>query len=221
MTALRSTTLCGTASRCTVFCRVREVEGANGNNDVDHYTQYTLQVVRLSVTEERADGQNGQNQSNGVEDGKVVVHGHTNTPADQDNERCVEQSCLDRGTENVSQRHVDLVVVGFIDSEEVLGDLFNKGNENETNESVADTTLYDVWDFENKGDSHQRHTRQRDNEGNNNFDQSKLRLLQLFVAVLVLVVVFLVDLVKQTIVRDGLEKDVDQVAYNRDDSNTT
>ena len=40
-------------------------------------------------------------------------------------------------------------------------------------------------------------------------------------AVLVLVVVFLVDLVKQTIVRDGLEKDVDQVAYNRDDSNST
>ena len=141
--------------------RVREEESADGNNNVHHDAETTLQVVRLAVTKEGADHKNGKHEGNSVEDGEVVVHvWNHKAPADEDDERGVEQCSLNRCTHDVSHGHIDLVVVGFVDGEEMLyqncqqrsitirihrrtSNLLNKGNENETHEGITDATMND------------------------------------------------------------------------------
>lgn len=205
------------AGRITMTCRVGEIECANGNDDVGHDTQRTLEIVGLLVTEEGAHGQDCKDQSNGVKDGKVVVHVNTNSPANQDHERGVEQGGLNRGTEDMGKCHVDLVVVGFIDGEEMLGNLFDQGNENETNKGVADSTLYNVGDLKDEEDGHKRDAGQGNDKGDNDFDHGEFGLLQLLVAVLVVTVVFLVDFMEQTVVRDGLVQNVDEIGGHGND----
>ena len=195
--------------------RVGEVERADCDDNVRHHAKHTLKVVGTPITQERAHRQNGKNQSDRVEDGEVVVHADTDTPANQYYERCVEQGSLDRRTQNMSESHVDLVVVGFVDSEQMFGDLLNKWNQNKTDKGVTDTPLlYNVWDLEDEGNGDKRYASQGDEKGDDDFGHGKLGLRQLLVAVLVLVIVRLVDFVEQTIVRYGLEVHVDQVAYD-------
>jgi microcompartment protein CcmK/EutM len=43
-----------------------------------------------------------------------------NAPPNKHDERCIEEGSLDRGTHDVGESHVDLVVVGFVDGQKVL-----------------------------------------------------------------------------------------------------
>ena len=133
----------------------------------------------------------------------------------------------------MGQSHVDLVVVGLVDGEEMFcrfllaeieldiarhtGNLFYKRNEDETNEGVFDTALDNVRDLLNQRHSNQGDTGQRNGEGHNYFSQGELGLGQFFMAVVILVLVGLVNLVEQAVVRDGLVSKVDEVPNQRDD----
>lgn len=100
---------------------IREEESADGNDDVNHDAETPLQVVGLAITKEGTNYEYSENEGDSVEDSKVVVHvWNTQTPADQHDQRSVEQCSLNGCTHNVGHGHVDLVVVGFIDSKEVL-----------------------------------------------------------------------------------------------------
>lgn len=111
----------GATASSAAVSRVREEESTDCDDDVYHDAQHALQVVGFTVAQERAHHEYGEDQRNGVEDDKVVVHVlNVQAPADKNNERCVEQSGLDRRTHDVSHCHVDLVVVCFVNSEQMF-----------------------------------------------------------------------------------------------------
>jgi hypothetical protein len=108
------------ATSRSVVSRVGEEECADSDDDIHHNAQYAFQVVGLAVAKKGANYEHSKHKSNSVEDGKVVVHVNVQTPANQNDEGCVEQRSLDGRAHNVCHGHVDLVVVGFIDGEEMF-----------------------------------------------------------------------------------------------------
>jgi hypothetical protein len=72
-------------------------------------------------------------------------------------------------------------------------------------------------DFMNQEDSNQRDACQRDDKGDESFNQGELRLRQLLVPVAIFVLICLVNLVEQTIMCHCLIADVDDVRNERDD----
>lgn len=116
-----STCTLSTATRGRAVHRVGEEESADGNDDVDHHTETPLEIVGLAIAKEGADHEDSKNEGNGVEDGEVVVHvWNAETPANKDDKRSVEQCCLNGSAHDVGHGHVDLVIVGFVDSKEML-----------------------------------------------------------------------------------------------------
>lgn len=103
-----------------VASRVGKEECAHGNDDVCHHAKDTLEVVGLAIAQEGSDDQHGENESNRVEDGEGVGHVDADAPANQDSEWGVEKRSLDRSAHDVGQSHVDLVVVGLVDSQEMF-----------------------------------------------------------------------------------------------------
>jgi hypothetical protein len=117
--------------------RIRIVERTNGNDNVNEHAKHTFQVVALAVPQEIANHEDGQDQDDGVEDFKVEFHFGANPPADNDDERRIEEGCLDGGAEDVGEGEVHLVVPGFIHGCDVFCCLFNDRDKDEADESAA------------------------------------------------------------------------------------
>ena len=72
-----------------------------------HHKQGPLQPVGLSIAQEIAHHQNRQNQQPNHKDLKVEIHWLTKNPANEDDERAVEQRRLDGRGETMIKRNVD------------------------------------------------------------------------------------------------------------------
>jgi hypothetical protein len=158
--------------------RIGKVKRTDSNDGIQHDAKHALEVVGLSVAQERSNDEHGKEECDRIEYGKVVVHRDFQAPANQDNERCVEQGGLDRGAHDVGESHVDLIVVGLVDSKKMLytnmldngcqsmqstihtGNLFHQGHQNEPNEGIADTSLNNSLDILYQEDGQQGDTGQ-------------------------------------------------------------
>jgi hypothetical protein len=74
-----------TATLGSTMCRFWEVECTDRDDNVYHDTQYTFKVVRLAIAQEGSDDKYGQDQGDGIEDGEVVIHVDSETPANKHN----------------------------------------------------------------------------------------------------------------------------------------
>lgn len=93
------------------------------------------------------------------------------------------------------------------------GDLLDKGNQDETNEGIADASFHNVVNLLHKRNGDQRDASKRDGESNEDFGQCKLRLSKLLMAIVVFVLIRLINLVEETIVRNRLVVNVDQISH--------
>ena len=56
------------------MARVRKEEGADGDDDIHHDTQYALQIIRLAIAEEGANYEHCKNKGDGIKYGEIVIH---------------------------------------------------------------------------------------------------------------------------------------------------
>jgi hypothetical protein len=98
----------------TAMLRIRVEECTNSNDNVYQDAKDTFKIVRLSISQERPDNQNSEDEGHRVENLKVHVHVDAQSPADDDDKGSVEQSGLDTGAEDVGEGEVHLVVPGFV-----------------------------------------------------------------------------------------------------------
>lgn len=202
--------------------RVRVVPCCSSNGDVENYEQESFEIVALLILEESSDGEDSENKHDKIEDGKVEIKCLVETPADDDNERSVEEGGLKCSTEDVRHGQIDLVIPGFVDGSQMLGKFFDQGNKNETHERVADMSPFDdkldLHDENNSGPSNEA---DGDHQSNNAFSQSQLSLGLVLVLVSVIVLVLLKDSIVDTMVGSGLEEDVDQVGNDEQNRDNT
>lgn len=76
-----------------------------------YHQKSSLEVIRLPVTQEIANDQDGEDEEGDHEDLKVEIHGFVQGPADEDDEGGVEEGGLDGGAETVVECKV-LVSIG-------------------------------------------------------------------------------------------------------------
>lgn len=69
--------------------------------------QSSLKPVRLSVAEEVAHDENGEDEQGNHEDFEVEIHGFSHCPADEDNQGTVEEGGLDGWAKAVIQGDID------------------------------------------------------------------------------------------------------------------
>ena len=86
--------------------RIWIIPGRQSDDQIDKDTQRTLEVIRLSVTQEIADDENSQHQADDHEDLEVEVHGLVKAPANDHDKRGVEKGGLDRGADAVEEGKV-------------------------------------------------------------------------------------------------------------------
>jgi len=99
----------------TMAGRIRVEVGADSDNDIDQDAQGALKIVGLSVSQERTDDENGEDQSHRVEDFEMHVHTNVQSPASDDDQWGIEQSGLDGSAKNMSKSQVHLVVPSLVD----------------------------------------------------------------------------------------------------------
>lgn len=95
--------------------RVRIEERTDRNDDIYKNAENTLEVIRLSISQERTNDEDGKDESHRVENFKVHIHADVQAPADEDDKWGVEQRGLNRGAEDMGQGEVHLIVPSFID----------------------------------------------------------------------------------------------------------
>jgi hypothetical protein len=91
-----------------------------GNDDVDEHAEHAFKVVGLLVTEKGTDNEDSQDERDRVENLELHVHADIQAPADDDDQRSVEQSGLNGGAEYMGKSHIHLSVVGFVNGEKVF-----------------------------------------------------------------------------------------------------
>jgi hypothetical protein len=83
---------------------------SHSNNHIYKHTKSTFHIIRFAVTQEIAHDKNRQDEQDHHKDLKVEVHIFTQSPSNEDNQGCVEQSCLDGRSKTVEKGKVDLIV---------------------------------------------------------------------------------------------------------------
>lgn len=120
------------------------------------------------------------------------------------------------------QSVVHLVVPRFINGREMFCCLFHKWYEDETKEGVRYTDfLGHVWNLLDEEDRHEGDKGNSKDKGDNTLGQGELGFPQVLVAVLVAQVIEFQDIVVQTMVRAGLEVDVDEEGHEQDNSRSS
>lgn len=128
--------------------RIRIVKRANGYDNVHEHTQRALEPITLAVAQEVAHDNNGEDQHDGFKRAELQVHVDATSPADEDDERRVEQGGLDTRTEHVDEGEVGLVVVGLVERRDVFCRLLDQRDEDKAHEGVGNVRFVDyVFDF--------------------------------------------------------------------------
>ena len=118
------------------------VEG-DRNDDVCAKTHASLEVVALAVLDEVVDHEHTEEEDHSLEALEVERHVLSDDPADNDHERSHEQHDLDGAADRNTDGQVHLVLVGDDHGRNVLGGVTNDGQEDETDEGLADARRFD------------------------------------------------------------------------------
>lgn len=188
-------------------------EECEGNDGVNTQTHGALQVVALSVLDEVVHNQDGNEKDDGLETLEVQRHGLVHDPAEDNEEGSHEKGDLHRAADGHVDSEIHLALVCDDDGCDVLGGVSNDGDQNETDECLADVRRLDNRvDAVNKelganGD-HDGHNNKRNTGGGGRQD---LALLLVIISSLVL------NVGEQVVVRVELEVEVQHVEDEQDD----
>jgi hypothetical protein len=114
-----------------------DVEG-QGDDDVGAEAHAALEVVALAVSDEVVDDQHGEEEDDGLEALEVQGHGLADDPAEDDEEGSDEQGDLHAAADRDANGQVHLVLVRDDAGGDVLGGVADDGQEDQTNEGLAD-----------------------------------------------------------------------------------
>jgi len=198
--------------------RIRKIPSSHRNPHINRHTQEPLQVIALLVPQEIPHRQNSQDQHSQIKNLKAKTHGLAQPPAHQNDQRSVKQGRLERGAEHVRQGKVHLVVVCLVHGGQMLGGLFDEGDEDQADEGVCYVALfYEEGDLVDEGDGDDGDEGDGDDEGDDALDKGEPVDVHLLVPVVVVEGVFLEDGVVNAVVGAGLEEDVDEVGHYEED----
>lgn len=82
----------------------------HSNNHIDKHAKSAFHVIGFTITQEVAHDEDRKDEQDHHEDLKVEVHFFTQSPANQDNQRCIEEGRLNGRSETVEESKVDLVI---------------------------------------------------------------------------------------------------------------
>nr|POE87779.1 hypothetical protein CFP56_11008 [Quercus suber] len=166
------------------------------------------QVIRLLVPKEAADYDDGKDQHDRVENLEIEAHGDVQTPADEHDERSVEEGGLNRCSQDVGKREVHLVVVGLVHGSDMLGRLLDNRYQDQAEEGVADAMLSDGRDLLHQNVRHERNEHERDHHCRDRFSKCKFVLGKVLVPIVVALLIRLQDVFVQAVMRATLKPDI-------------
>lgn len=123
--------------------RIRVDVERNTDDDICAETHVSFQIVALSVLDEVVDDQHTDKEDDSLEALEVQRHVLSDDPTENDHEGSDEESDLHRASNGNSDGQIHLVLPSNDNSRDVLSGVANDGNEDETDESLADTSLGD------------------------------------------------------------------------------
>jgi len=176
-----------------------------GNDNVSAKAHAALEVVALAVADEVVDHKNGKEEDDGLEALEVESHRLAHDPAEDDEERSDEERDLHAAADRNTDGQVHLVFVCDDASGNVFGGVADNGQENETDEGLADVEGIDDGVnavnqvFGANGDKHS----DEDKADCSCDGVEDLRLVRLFIAALLLLLG-----IEQVGVRLELEEEV-------------
>ena len=173
-----------------------------------------LEVVALSVLDEVVDNQDGDEEDDGLEALEVQSHGLAHDPAKNDKEGCNEERDLHRAANCDVNGQIHLALVCDDDGCDVLGGVSDDGDQDQTDECLADVCRLDdgvdavdeVFGADGDKDGN-------DDERNAGSDRGQdLAILTLLISTLLVL-----DVGEEGVVRVQLEVQVEDVQNEEDD----
>lgn len=113
------------------------VEGES-DDGIDGNAHGALEIVALSVLDQVVDNQDRDEEDHRLETLEVESHGLVDDPAEDDEEGGDEEGDLHRGSNGHVDSEVHLALVCDNDGCDVFGGVSNDGDQNQTNECLAD-----------------------------------------------------------------------------------
>ncbi|SPQ17766.1 dc4f53da-dfb0-4c38-a6c9-e9240d81f7be [Thermothielavioides terrestris] len=123
--------------------RVGVEKGDDTDNDVGRHQQRALEVVAAAVEHQEVGDEGRDEQADRLEQCEVERHFAVHDPADDDDERRDEERDLDRAADGDANRQVHLVLHGHRDGRDVLGRVADDGQDDETDEDLAEGARLD------------------------------------------------------------------------------
>lgn len=111
---------------------------SEGNNSIRSQAHCALEIIALSVLDEVIDDEHGQEEDDGFETLEVEGHWLINDPAKDDEEGGDEERNLHGAANGDVDGQIHLALVGDNDGCNVLGGVADNGDQDQTDEGLAD-----------------------------------------------------------------------------------
>lgn len=180
-----------------------------------------LEVVGLSIHDQQSHHQSRQEERNGFEDLERERHRNLHNPAENDQERSEEESDLQAAADGNTDSQVHLVLVRDDDGSDVLGCVSDNGDENQTDEGLANTgPLDDAVDAVDEVVCTLGNHNCNNDKDDGSSDRAKEGFLFLFVVSFSIERTIL-DFLEEIRVTSQLEVEVDHVEDEQNDGSST